>query len=330
MRMRRRLPIALIVDVDNTLFDWVGVWYQAFSALVTSLEAASGIERPTLLSGFRAIHRRHSTTEYPFALLELLRAEELSSSTNGSMRADASDAGDQFSMKGEHELTAFAPELLRSAAADYRRAAEAALMPYPHARETLDWFRSRGTRVIALTETRLDVSGPRLRQLGLDGIIDILYGPGPWAEPSRDGQLALWPYGAPPLEQTIGRPIEPHRKPQPEALRQILADVDVRPHEALYVGDHLHKDIGMAQQADVPVAWARYGTVRRTHELALLHEVCHWSVPERISSESSEASSMAAPTLVIENLADLRLEFDDERRRSAADRSHRRTKGGGA
>jgi phosphoglycolate phosphatase-like HAD superfamily hydrolase len=298
--MRQRLPSLLIVDIDNTLFDWVGVWYRAFSAMLDELGT---IERDALLTAFRAIHVKHGTTEYPFALTEL------------------------SSIEAERDRKTLPPERLHAGAARYRREAESALTAYPAVLDTLAWFRGRGTRLVAFTETRADVSAPRLRALGLDGLIEIVYAPGPFElnarrdeRGARSSDLTLWPYGEPAPEETLCRPIDRHAKPNASALRQILADLDVRPDEALYIGDHLDKDIRMAQQAGVPCAWARYGTIRRAHELALLDAVCHWSIPE--CPEPPTEPRLERPTFVLDSMADLRELFDDERA-TVAGRLHR-------
>ena len=39
----------VILDLDNTLFDWVDVWYKSFSAMLEELAKASGVDRDVLI-----------------------------------------------------------------------------------------------------------------------------------------------------------------------------------------------------------------------------------------------------------------------------------------
>jgi phosphoglycolate phosphatase-like HAD superfamily hydrolase len=211
--VKSRLPAALILDVDNTLFDWMSVWNAAFSALLDTVANTAEV-RHALTSRLRALHQRHGSTEYPFVLAEL------------------------SSIDDGQPLMAFPPEQLREAAARYRAAAEAALTTYPLVRETLTWFGTRGTAIVAVSDTRVDVTGPRMRQLGLDGLVDMLYAPESWEPRSMDPDLVLWPYGLAPLEVTIARPLAGHVKARPALLR-VLADLDVLADEAVYVGNRL-------------------------------------------------------------------------------------------
>ena len=66
-----------VFDLDNTLFDWVAIWYAMFSAKLAEVSRISGIPEDALKPEFKRIHQRYGTTEYPFAISELpsLRAK---------------------------------------------------------------------------------------------------------------------------------------------------------------------------------------------------------------------------------------------------------------
>src|SRR5216684_7039454 len=61
----------LITDLDNTLYDWVDVWYKSFRAMLDRLVRDSGVSKDVLLPEFKAIHERHRTSEYAFSIEEL-------------------------------------------------------------------------------------------------------------------------------------------------------------------------------------------------------------------------------------------------------------------
>lgn len=60
----------LICDLDNTLYDWVGYFVDAFYAMADELVRITGCDREALLDDFREVHRRHHDAEHPFAALE--------------------------------------------------------------------------------------------------------------------------------------------------------------------------------------------------------------------------------------------------------------------
>jgi phosphoglycolate phosphatase len=51
----------------------------------------------------------------------------------------------------------------------------------------------------------------------------------------------------------------------------------VEPFEAVYVGDSLAKDVGMAKAAGVPGVWARYGRDYDDALWDLLVQITHWT-----------------------------------------------------
>ena len=44
---------APITDLDNTLFDWVDVWYNSFSAMLSKVLGISGVDEETLKAEIR-------------------------------------------------------------------------------------------------------------------------------------------------------------------------------------------------------------------------------------------------------------------------------------
>jgi phosphoglycolate phosphatase-like HAD superfamily hydrolase len=66
-----RVKTALITDLDNTLFDWVDLWYKCFSAMFDEIVRISELPRDTLIPEIRAIHQKYGTSEYSFLIEEL-------------------------------------------------------------------------------------------------------------------------------------------------------------------------------------------------------------------------------------------------------------------
>ena len=151
---------------------------------------------------------------------------------------------------------------------------------YPRVAETLLRIKGAGARIAIYTESQSYYSFYRLKRLGLDGVVDRIYTP-----PDHEVPEGFYEGG--------GRKFSPsfyecryteHRhtppgelKPNPDLLEQILNNFGVGKSEALYIGDSLHKDIAMAQDAGVDHAWAKYGRAQETEAYELLKTVTHWT-----------------------------------------------------
>lgn len=59
---------ALLVDVDDTLFDWLAMWHAAFGAGLELLRTESSLEQDSLLDALRATHVDAGTSERGYHL----------------------------------------------------------------------------------------------------------------------------------------------------------------------------------------------------------------------------------------------------------------------
>lgn len=244
----------LVTDVDNTLLDWVAMWYAAFHAMLIRLAETSGIPQAVLEREFRAIHQRHGTSEYAFSIQELPSL---------------------IAKHPQEDLTV----IYRDAIQDYRKARKETLELYPGVLDSLRRLRSAGTRIVAYTETMGFYSLRRIKMLGLDGILDYVYSPADHELPEglSPEQIRFYPKEEYELKSTIHRHTPKGvLKPNPEVLLDILAAVSADPSSTVYVGDSLMKDILMAQQAGITDVFAKYGTAQHLEEYELLRRVSHW------------------------------------------------------
>ena len=231
----------VVTDIDNTLFDWVDVWYRSFYAMLTRLVSDSGVSREELEREFRAIHQAHGTSEYAFSIEELP------------------------SLRTRHPAGDLAVHY-RAAIDAYRDARRASLTLYSGVMDTLKQLKAAGCLVIGYTESMAYYSNYRLRRLKLDGVLDYLYSPADHDLPNglTPEQIRKYPAERYALHHTIHRHTPKGAlKPEPAVLRRILRDLNVNAAETIYVGDSLTKDIVMAQQADVIDVFAAYGV---THD----------------------------------------------------------------
>jgi FMN phosphatase YigB (HAD superfamily) len=70
--MRNKMSASVVLtDLDNTLYDWVDIWYKSFKAMLDQLVEESGVSGETLVKDFKQIHEKHGTSEYALAIEEL-------------------------------------------------------------------------------------------------------------------------------------------------------------------------------------------------------------------------------------------------------------------
>lgn len=121
--------------------------------------------------------------------------------------------------------------ILASGIVAYRRAREAALKPYPHVTATLMELIRRGIKLAVLSDA-----------------------------PSREAWLRLCFIGFHHIFATaVTFDDTGERKPSEKPFRKVLELLDVKPEEALMVGDWPERDIKGAKSVGMKTAFARYG-----------------------------------------------------------------------
>jgi FMN phosphatase YigB (HAD superfamily) len=263
----------VITDLDNTLFDWVDIWYQSFSAMLDRLAQDSKISREQLELEFKAIHQKYGTSEYAFSI------EELPSLI-------AKHPGEDLAKKYEAAIRAF------------RDARKQALRLYPSVQDTLETLKDKGCLIVGYTESMVFYTSYRMRKLGLDRLLDFLFSPPDHEVP--DNIKRFYPPDTYELRRTVSdhTPIG-ELKPNPRILLQILQKIGAEQSEVVYVGDSLMKDVVMAKQAGVTDVWAKYGAADKRQEYELLRRVTHWT-DEAVAREKATKHEDVKPSVVLE------------------------------
>jgi phosphoglycolate phosphatase len=217
--------------------------------MLARLAADSGLPREALEREFHALHQRHGTTEYAFAIQELPSLVALH--------------------PGEDLVARYA-----AAIDEYRTARRRTLRLYPRRRRGADGHPPPAASWAGYTESRAYYANYRIRALGLDGLLDCVYSPPDHALPGGVSPEEIRRYPAEHYELT--RTVHRHTpegawKPDAAVLRAILAELGADPARAVYVGDSLVKDVAMARAAGVSDVVARYGDVpdRAGYELCV-------------------------------------------------------------
>ena len=277
--------IALVfTDLDNTLYDWVAWYSRAFHRMLEGAAARSGIERDTLVRQMQQLHCSRHGLEEPEALLHAPSiVERFGSAAN-------------------------AREALAGAFRSYYRARQggSGLHVYPGVRATLQRLAAVGVAVIGHTEAPANHAIARLRALGLEhAFVSLLAAP-----PSADDPTIIEqdPSTLPFVVRCLGAD---ERKPNPWVVQQACARLSISPHNALYVGDSLGRDVGMAQAAGLWTAWARYGTRHDPRDWERVVQVSPWSPAQRVQARLDQPPPETTPDFVLHESFDEVLDHFD-------------------
>lgn len=253
--MARKIIDTLILDLDNTLFDWFAVWYASFKPVYSEIIAVSGKPVDEVEAAIRKVHQARRTSEYTFLIEET------------DVLADARGAGD-------------IRDRFRDALELSRRGRDQNLKLYPSVFPSLWELKKKGTKIVAYTESMGFYSAYRLKRFGLDGVIDVLFSPTDHEIPSGVSvdRLRRHPDEFYQLQVTEVRHTPPGElKPNPRVLLDIIKDIGAKIDRCAYVGDSLFKDVAMARDVGVLDVHAQFGESQRRSEYSLLQRVSHWT-----------------------------------------------------
>lgn len=245
----------LILDLDNTIFDWFAMWYASFKPIYDEILAASGRPQDEVEADIRRVHQTRRTSEYTFLIEELDVLREI--------RAR------------EDIRTRFHNALETS-----RHGRDQSLQLYPTVFSSLWRIKNAGTKIIGYTESMRFYSSYRLKRFGLDGVIEILFSPKDHDMPAGVplDRLRRFPDDFYELQVTKVMHTPPGElKPNPKVLREMIEMVGSSPDRCAYVGDSIFKDVAMAREVGVFDVHAQYGEPQERPEYELLQRVSHWT-----------------------------------------------------
>lgn len=208
---------AVIFDLDNTLVDFMSMKHMAIEAAIQSMiDAGLTLEHREIRERIDAIYKERGI-EFQSVFDQLLY--------------------DVF-QKVDYKI-------LSAGIIAYRRAREAALVPYPHVNLTLVALLKRGIKLAVVSDAPAREAWLRLCSLNFHHIFDCVV--------------------------TFGDTGE--RKPHPAPFRKALEFLAVRPEEALMVGDWAERDMAGASQVGMTAVFARYGDTFGTVESGAKYEL---------------------------------------------------------
>lgn len=194
---------AVIFDLDNTLVDFMAMKRQAIDAAIHAMRDA-GLELP---------------------------AEEIQKRIDRIYEERGMEFQNVFDQLLFDEFSKVDFKILASGVIAYRRAREAALVPYPHVYITLMELMKLHIKLGVVSDAPAREAWLRLCYLNFHHIFDAV--------------VTFEDTGA--------------RKPSPEPFREVLKRLGVKPAEALMVGDWAERDVVGAAQVGMKTIFARYG-----------------------------------------------------------------------
>ncbi|MBI1245804.1 MAG: HAD hydrolase-like protein [Alphaproteobacteria bacterium] len=269
----------LICDLDNTLYDWVSFFVASFYAMVDEAVEILACDREILLDDLRNVHRRWHDSEHPFALLETRTVLS------------------RFPGKNRDELKA----ILDSAFHKFNSVRIRELKEYPGVGAGLRKIEESGALIVGHTESNAYAAKLRLERLNLIGFFSMVYCRETSGQSHPTSKNSSEKFDA--LVARQFHQLKRHRrKPDPHVLREILADFNVAPHEAAYVGDSITRDVKMAKDVGVTAVWAKYGTRHAIGAYEKLVRVTHWTDEDVVRErELSKATQAIKPDYIAEN-----------------------------
>jgi phosphoglycolate phosphatase len=219
----------LVTDLDNTLYDWVTFFSQAFYEMVGVAARILDVPQEVLLDDLQEVHQRYGDSEHPFALLEARATRR------------------KYPDLSRPELA----KVLDDAFHSFNRSRVRFLALYPGVAATLHQLHGQGVLIAGHTEAASVNAVFRLKKLGIEHYFTRLYAREPAEHDPSDSPRPAF------LEDGMSVAYLPReeRKPNPRVVVDICRGMGVPPSQTLYVGDSLIRDIGMAKEAGAWAAW---------------------------------------------------------------------------
>jgi len=194
---------AVIFDLDNTLVDFMAMKRQAIDAAILAMRDA-GLK---------------------------LSVEEIRRRIDEIYKLRGIEFQNVFDQLLYDEFSKIDYKILSSGVIAYRRAREAALVPYPHVYLTLIELTKMHLKLAVVSDAPAREAWLRLCYLNLHHIFDVVV----TFDDTRK------------------------RKPRPEPFKKALTRLKLKPEEALMVGDWAERDVVGAAQVGMKTVFARYG-----------------------------------------------------------------------
>lgn len=287
----------LVLDIDNTVFNWVEYYTVCMEAMLTALSSVVHVPLATLYSEARSVFEREGSIEYPFLIQELPSVLAHYGSDIESLLREGVEPSRQIFNAKAHEV----------------------LKPYPGVIATLAALKQTypALPIVALTDAPRYVAMWKLNKLGLLAYFDAVYGLDDPRIPidkatqkvKVDPEILIKHLQKSSFDFTGRIRILPddYEKPGTKGLKTVLMDFEMESHlgDVLWVGDNLRKDVGLGKRLGVHTAWARYGTVIAPASKDLLLQFSPLQNVHKNVALDPQNQESPQPDFILEQFADL-------------------------
>ncbi|MDE2102168.1 MAG: hypothetical protein KGL39_33285 [Patescibacteria group bacterium] len=287
--------IAIITDLDNTIYNWVDSFAPCFRGMIHALAHYNKtVTENELLNTFRELFRIHGSLEYP------VQASELPFYKNASPDE-------------EKRINSIIFGAFKNVA---KGNGPGGLRLYDGGMNFFTWAYSHGITIIAVTNAPLRVVKQRLVSLGISRFYTALAAP----EESNFEQIRQPNDFLGKQEQLLEidlpnyitrdkhfdriyklRPDE--LKPSINGYKKIFLDLQKKWDVVYVIGDSLQKDLAPAKMLGAKTIWARYGTKIEKHNLETLLKITPWDSAQVANAYGTDFS----PDFTADSLADVRV-----------------------
>lgn len=264
---------ALILDLDNTLYNWIDAFAESFRKQVFFLSQSLGVEKKVILRDFKSVFKRYNSVEVPNAVYQL--------PTWSTCKLNEKES--KYIQDTSLNL------LLRSW--------EKNIKLFPKVEETLNWARELDFLIFAYSDAFAFWIDFRLSTLNIQKYFDNIFA-------MTDGSISdsdLVINSRRKCQITSVKPSE--MKPNTLILDQILTKYKIKKEHAYFVGDSITKDIYTARQAGVCDIWAKYGLNYNRENGHLLSYVTPW---EKGVGGINELNEKTIPTYTIQRFDEIK------------------------
>ncbi|MDR0990652.1 MAG: hypothetical protein LBL92_04740, partial [Propionibacteriaceae bacterium] len=143
----------LIVDLDNTLWDWLTPWSKAMTQLLNEISTQTSVPLDKLNQEVRALHQTKGTVEYSFFVSELPSLRPFIQGATAKARYKNARATFDKALHRYYSTMAHETQL------------------YPSVLSTLLTIRAAGVTIVAYSESGAFHARRRVKRNGLDGVI---------------------------------------------------------------------------------------------------------------------------------------------------------------
>lgn len=238
---------ALILDMDNTLYDWSSAYIAGMKSQVDYLTSVLNRKESTILKYFQTVYKKYGSVEVPRAVNEL-KIWEISS----------------LSEEDQHRIQEVAWHI-------FLEAFDTNLHLYPGVRETLQWAKNQQILIFGFSDSFAYWINRRLAVLDICVCFERVFA-------QNNIPICLCdPVGKTDLLEIMVPMDASDLKPNTAVIECIAHQYKLSKSQIYMVGDDLAKDVRAAQVGGIHDIWAKYGRHSKAEDRHILSAVTPWT-----------------------------------------------------